>query len=163
MFKTTSSAPLCFVSFKIIIWKPVWTYEVEFIELKDGITVDTFDSLRNPEEAKRHKELLYARSFSQNHLFLKTRTFSNKGEGLYTAGVENLLFAPLDSLSDKAQEIIPNARKRIEAEIASGKYSPQLTEQYLIQLEKLENKVPLCELIGFPVLFGGASNSFFFL
>ncbi|KAF9447615.1 GMC oxidoreductase [Macrolepiota fuliginosa MF-IS2] len=107
--------------------------------LKDGVPVETFDTLRDPEEAKRHKELF------------------TKGKGLYTAGVENLLFAPLSSLSDKTQGIISDTRKRIEAEIASGKYSPELAEQYIIQLNKLENKVPSCEIIGFPVFFGGAN------
>ncbi|KXN82933.1 Glucose oxidase [Leucoagaricus sp. SymC.cos] len=144
--------------FRIQVSDPACIYEVDFAALKEGLPVDTFDTLRDPQEAKRHKELLYAhRSFSSDTVSLMEMTHSKKGEGLYTAGVENLIFAPLRSLSDKASELISNARGQIEAEIAAGKYSSALAEQYLIQLGKLEKNVPSCEIIGFPVFFGGAN------
>ncbi|KAF9448638.1 GMC oxidoreductase [Macrolepiota fuliginosa MF-IS2] len=109
-------------------------------KLKDGVPVETFDTLHNPEAAKRYKALL------------------TKGDGSYTAGIKISLFAPLSSLSDEADKIISSARTQIEAEIALAKYSRELAEQYMIQLEKLENKVPTCEIIGFPVFFGGGDD-----
>jgi hypothetical protein len=72
-------------------------------------------------------------------------------------GFSNLIFAPLISLSDHAQELISANRKRIEAEIAAGKYSPAIVDQYRILLDRLESGVPTCEIIGFPGAVGGKS------
>lgn len=88
--------------------------------------------------------------------FLTTSTTRTKGEGLYTKGVENYLFVPLSSISNKAPEIISNVRKRIEAEIAAGTYPPALAEQYRIQLNNLEKNVPSCEIVPFPAFLGDA-------
>lgn len=107
------------------------------LELKDSVPDETLDILRDLEVAEKHRELF------------------SRGQGVYTMGISNFIFAPLNSLSDKADELILNARKQIEAEIAVGKYSPLLAEQYKILLDHLEKKVPSCEIIGFPGALGG--------
>jgi len=75
---------------------------------------------------------------------------------MFTMGVVNFIFAPLSSLSSKAQEIRSEAREKIESEIAAGKYAPALVEQYKIILDRLD-QVPMCEIIGFPGFYGGNS------
>jgi hypothetical protein len=74
-------------------------------------------------------------------------------------GFSNYIFSPLNALSDKADEIISEARKTIEAGIAAGKYSPAVVDQYRILLKNLEEKVPSCEVIGFPGFLFGPSKS----
>ncbi|KXN82889.1 Glucose oxidase [Leucoagaricus sp. SymC.cos] len=106
-------------------------------EFKDDAPGETFDVLRDPEQAKRHKDLL------------------SKSEGLYTMGISTYAFTHPSTLSDKAGEIITEARKKIEAEIAAGKYSPGLVDQYKVQFDNLDKGVPVCEVAGFPGhLFG---------
>ncbi|KAF9439552.1 GMC oxidoreductase [Macrolepiota fuliginosa MF-IS2] len=65
-------------------------------------------------------------------------------------GLTLFVFAPLHTFSDKAEEIVADARKNIEAGIASGKYPQNIVDQYKIVLEAFEKKVPWCETIGFP-------------
>lgn len=105
-------------------------------ELKEGVPDETYDILRNPGEAEKHSALLA------------------EGQGLYAMGISTFIYAPFSSLSNKAPEIISDARKKIEAEIAMGKHTPGLAEQYRIHLDNLE-KVPFCEVIGFPGWYGG--------
>jgi len=81
---------------------------------------------------------------------------STKGEGVFTMGVVSFIFAPLSSLSPKAQEIKSEARNNIESEIAAGKYAPSLIEQYKIIFDRFD-QVPSCEIIGFPGYYGGNS------
>jgi len=82
--------------------------------------------------------------------------FSIKGKGLCSMGSSTYLFAPFSALSEKANEITSKTRKRIEAEIATGKYSLKTAEQLKIQLEHLEKNVPSCEIINSSQYLGGA-------
>jgi len=84
------------------------------------------------------------------------RALSANGEGLFTMGVVTFIFAPFPSLSHNAQEIKSEARKKIESEIAAGKYAPAVVEQYKIILERIDRQ-PSCEVIGFPGYYGGDS------
>ncbi|KAL9712335.1 hypothetical protein Ac2012v2_003572 [Leucoagaricus gongylophorus] len=105
-------------------------------QLKDGLPDETYDVLLDPEAVEKHRKL-----------------FAN-GEGLFTMGVVTFIFAPFPSLSHNAQEIKSEARKKIESEIAAGKYAPAVVEQYKIILERIDRQ-PSCEVIGFPGYYGG--------
>ncbi|KAJ3569075.1 hypothetical protein NP233_g5291 [Leucocoprinus birnbaumii] len=106
------------------------------LELKSDISDETYDVLRNPGEAERNLAL-----FAQ-------------GQGLYAMGINTFIYVPFSDISSQAQEIVFEARQKIEADIAAGKYPPGLVEQYRITLENLE-KVPSCEIITFPGWYGG--------
>jgi len=69
-------------------------------------------------------------------------------------GVVSFIFAPLSSLSSQAEEIKSEARKKIESEIAAGRCTPALIEQYKIISDHID-RVPSCEIIGFPGYYGG--------
>ncbi|KAJ7590009.1 hypothetical protein C8J56DRAFT_936647 [Mycena floridula] len=63
-----------------------------------------------------------------------------QGKGLFNTGyLHSLAFVPLDSLSSRADEIHQGAKEFIRKEVDSGKYSPGLSEQYALQLERLES------------------------
>ncbi|CAL1708210.1 unnamed protein product [Somion occarium] len=102
-------------------------------EIRDDVQFDTIDLLRDyPELVEKHAEL---------------RT---SGEGIFTMGLTNATFASVDTISSKARAIIQGARDAILAKIES--YSSALQEQYKIQLERLENGAPSCEIVSFPGL-----------
>lgn len=124
-------------------------------ELPDNIPDETMDALYNPEIAEKHKELLCVQfpPFVPTSLMMM---LSIKGQGLYTMGIYTFLFVPFSTISEKANEIASKTRKRIEVEIAAGKYSLKTAEQLKIQLDHLEENVPSCEIISFPCFLGGA-------
>ncbi|KAJ3560869.1 hypothetical protein NP233_g10553 [Leucocoprinus birnbaumii] len=101
------------------------------IELKDDVLDETYDVLRNPREAEKHRAL-----FAQ-------------GQGLHTMGVQSFIYTPLSSLTGNAQDIIAGGLENLQLGMASGKYSEALMEQYNIAFTKLE-KVPSCEIVAFP-------------
>jgi hypothetical protein len=75
---------------------------------------------------------------------------STLSQGVFTMGVSNLTFTPLDTLSDKTSSLHADIRADIESGIKAGSYPPGLTDQYKLQLERLARKGPGCEIIGFP-------------
>ncbi|TFK48618.1 alcohol oxidase [Heliocybe sulcata] len=99
-------------------------------EIREDVTFDTIDILRDPKAMAEQIEL------------------HAKGEGLYTLGMVGFTFVPLQMLSKRADEIHEAAKEKIENN--ASKYSPQLREQYKIQLERLEKGAPGCEFISFP-------------
>ncbi|KAF9468825.1 hypothetical protein BDZ94DRAFT_544141 [Collybia nuda] len=108
----------------------LWT-GVSF-EMKDNIQDETFDILRSPGVTEKHIDLF---ALSQ---------------GVFTMGVVNFAFQPLDALSDQAPSIHENVRADIKDNIRNGNYSPGLVDQYLLQLERLSLKGLGCEIMGFP-------------
>jgi len=87
---------------------------------------------------------------------------SIRGKGLCSVGNTTFVFVPSSALSEKANEITSKTRKRIEAEIAAGKYSLKTAEQLKTQLEYLEKNVPSCEIINSSQYLGGACESSLF-
>ncbi|PBK94871.1 alcohol oxidase [Armillaria gallica] len=102
-------------------------------QLKDDIPDETFDVLRDPEQAREHAELF------------------TKAEGVSMMGVVNLTFAPLHSVSPRAAELIDNEKRVIEENIKARNYHPGLVDQYRLMLERLDRKEPGWEFLGIPV------------
>ncbi len=61
-----------------------------------------------------------------------------------------MAFAPLHSLTSKADSIIQKIDERIQTGMKSGEYSTGLQKQLAIQLESLSTKQPGCEISAFP-------------
>ncbi|TFK47587.1 alcohol oxidase [Heliocybe sulcata] len=99
-------------------------------ELREDVTYDTIDILRDPKGAAEHLEL------------------HAKNEGIYTLGMVGFSFVPLTMLSKRADAIYKAAKEKIEKN--ASKYPPGLLEQYRIQLERLDRGAPGCEFISFP-------------
>ncbi|OCH94550.1 alcohol oxidase [Obba rivulosa] len=99
-------------------------------ELRDDVDFETLDPMRDPEEAKKNIELLA------------------QGQGLLTLGMTGIAFIPLRKVTARADEIIAQAKEKILRN--ADKYPPGLLEQYKIQLERLDNDAPLCEIISLP-------------
>ncbi|KAH8101777.1 alcohol oxidase [Cristinia sonorae] len=96
-------------------------------ELKDDVTYDTLDLLRNPETAEEHLKL---------HV---------TGTGIYTSGIIGFAFIRPESVSAKAPEVFQNAKAHILKNWDS--YSPELQAQYKIHLARIDRKSPSSELI----------------
>lgn len=75
-------------------------------------------------------------------------TFSGEQKGLFTAGIMGFVFAPLQLYSKRADEIHKAAIEKIEAN--KDKYPPGLYEQYQIQIERLKEGAPGCEVVNVP-------------
>ena len=58
----------------------------------------------------------------------------HQGQMLVLLGNTTFVFAPFSTLSEKANKITSKTHKRIEVEIAAGKYSLKTVEQLKIQL-----------------------------
>ncbi|KAF5336812.1 hypothetical protein D9758_015847 [Tetrapyrgos nigripes] len=107
-------------------------------ELKDNVTDEMFDVLKDEKGYLRHGELLA------------------QGKGLHTIGVTNLAYMPLSAFSGlgRAKEIYANEKKKISEELEKGLYPPGLKEQYDLLLEMLNPERPeghpSIEIIGFP-------------
>lgn len=99
-------------------------------ELRDDVSFETLDVLRDPKVAAEHLELHKA------------------AQGLFTMGMVGFCFVPLQMLSKRAEEIHKKAREKILKN--EDKYPPGLLAQYRIQLERLERQSPGCEMIHFP-------------
>jgi len=63
-------------------------------------------------------------------------------------GLTGFAFVPLDMLSSRAGEIHDNIKKEVEK--GASTYPPGLMEQYKLQLERLAQGAPACEIISFP-------------
>ncbi|CCM05247.1 uncharacterized protein FIBRA_07457 [Fibroporia radiculosa] len=101
-----------------------------FSELRDEVEWETADLLRDPVlEAKHHK--LHA-----------------QGEGIYTTNILNMAFVSLATVTDKS-DILYEATKTKIAENAHT-YPPGLMDQYEIQLERMQQRAPGCEIICIP-------------
>ncbi|TCD71169.1 hypothetical protein EIP91_012117 [Steccherinum ochraceum] len=98
------------------------------LELKDDPTLETFDILRDPEMAAKHRELL------------------KKGTGLYTQGLAGYAFCALDMISEKAQEIM----KATEESAAKKTYLDWRREQYSIDIGRWKAGSPGIEILTFP-------------
>lgn len=72
-------------------------------------------------------------------------------------GIVNFSFQPLSNLSNRTGPIYDEIRTEIEVDTKAGKYGVGLVEQYKLQLERLEEKSPCCELIGIPTFLSGPS------
>ncbi|TDL21862.1 GMC oxidoreductase [Rickenella mellea] len=85
-------------------------------------------------------------------------TLHREQKGMLTMTCTNYTFAPLKLITTHAPELIAEQRGHIEEKIRSGSLPPGLTEQWLLQLERLEEaRSGECEMIAFPaMLFGGA-------
>ncbi|VDC04865.1 unnamed protein product [Peniophora sp. CBMAI 1063] len=99
-------------------------------ELKDDVDFDTLDVLRDGEAVMKHIELY------------------KEGKGLFTAGLMGLAFGPLKMFSDRADEIQRKAIEKIEAN--KDTYPPGLYEQYHLQIERLKEGAPGCEILTVP-------------
>ncbi|KAJ3550489.1 hypothetical protein NM688_g5068 [Phlebia brevispora] len=122
-------------------------------ELKEDAKYETLDALHDPTVRERNLEL-----------YNTTKT------GLFTHGIVNFLFAPLSTISPRAQEIYERAKGIVvdlegkveqltspedsaEKSLATG-----LLEQYKILLERLRpgsGKGPGCEVVVIPCFLGG--------
>jgi len=94
--------------------------------------INTFDSLRDPSFAAKQMQL-YAEK-----------------KGLNTMAILGMAFAPLHSLTSKADSIIRKIDERIQTGMKSGEHSTGLQKQLAIQLESLSTKQPGCEINVFP-------------
>ncbi|TFK47573.1 alcohol oxidase [Heliocybe sulcata] len=99
-------------------------------ELRDDVSFETLDVLRDPKVASEHIELHKA------------------AQGLFTMGMVGFCFVPLQMLSKRADEIHKAAKEKIRKNL--DKYPVGLQEQYNIQLERLDRLSPGCEMIHFP-------------
>ncbi|KAH7924718.1 alcohol oxidase [Leucogyrophana mollusca] len=99
-------------------------------ELADSVEDFTLDVLRNPEMRAEHVKLLASL------------------EGAFTMGISAFAFVPLETISDRAEDIIKAARERVEK--CRPSYPPGLSDLYDMQLERLKNKAASCEIILFP-------------
>ncbi|EGO01347.1 hypothetical protein SERLA73DRAFT_159774 [Serpula lacrymans var. lacrymans S7.3] len=99
-------------------------------ELASSFQEFTLDFIRDPEVAKQHAVLHAA------------------GQGVYTMGVTGMAYTPLKAITEHCQTIYEAAKAKVIENISS--YPPGLYEQYEMQLERLINGTPICELIIFP-------------
>ncbi|KAK0454129.1 uncharacterized protein EV420DRAFT_620788 [Desarmillaria tabescens] len=102
-------------------------------QLKDDLTDETFDLLRDPEQAKKHAEL-----FTQ-------------AEGVSMMGIVNLTLTSLHSVSPRTAELIDIEKRIVEANIKARNYHPGLVDQYRLMFQRLERKEPGWEFLGIPV------------
>ncbi|KAG7448430.1 alcohol oxidase [Guyanagaster necrorhizus] len=102
-------------------------------QLKDDVPDETFDLLRDPEQAKEHAELF------------------TKAEGVSMMGIVNLTLASLHSFSPRAAELIDDEKHIIEENIKARNYHPGLVDQYRLMLERLDRKESGWEFLGMPV------------
>lgn len=77
---------------------------------------------------------------------------SAQGKGIFTMGLVNIAFQPLNAISSRAEDVYNATRAEIKQNIKTGMYSKGLAEQYAVQLERLNRNAPACEFIGFPGL-----------
>jgi hypothetical protein len=92
-------------------------------------------------------------------LTLTTNTISlisAAGEGMFTTGLVGFAFTDPRKLSSRADGIYAAVRAKIMQN--KNNYPPGLLEQYEIQLERLENEAPGCEIISIPGFMGGPSE-----
>lgn len=91
-------------------------------------------------------------SFSKNvwpiSLLLSLTVCSDEQKGLFTAGIMGFSFQPLQAYSKRADEIHKAAIEKIEAN--KDKYPPGLYDQYKIQIQRLKDGAPGCELVNVP-------------
>ncbi|VDC02256.1 unnamed protein product [Peniophora sp. CBMAI 1063] len=99
-------------------------------ELNDDVPFDTPDLLREAEGVAEHLKL------------------HDEQKGLFTAGIMGFSFGPLQLHSKRADEIHAAAIKKIEAN--KDKYPPGLWEQYQIQIQRLKDGAPGCEIVDVP-------------
>ncbi|KAA1466850.1 alcohol oxidase [Dentipellis sp. KUC8613] len=104
-------------------------YMTVAFELRDDIDVPTLDLLQDPEQVKKQLELL------------------SKGEGVFATGMTSFSFGPLQSYSDRADEIQRAAKEKILRE--ADTYPPGLLEQYKIQIERWERRAAGVEIVVF--------------
>ncbi|KAA1474158.1 alcohol oxidase [Dentipellis sp. KUC8613] len=96
-------------------------------ELRDDIEVTTIDLLRDPDQVKKHLEL------------------QSKGEGLFSTGMTSFSYGPLQSYSDRADEIQKAAKENILRNVDT--YPPGLLEQYKIQIERMKRGAAGAEIV----------------
>ncbi|KAK7685312.1 hypothetical protein QCA50_011675 [Cerrena zonata] len=102
-------------------------------ELRDDVEFETIDILRDhPELVEKHAQLQLS------------------GKGIFTMGLTNATFVPLETLSARAKDIIQSTKDFILGKLDS--YPPALREQYLMQLNRLEKGDPSLEIVTFPGL-----------
>ncbi|KAI0079016.1 alcohol oxidase [Panus rudis PR-1116 ss-1] len=102
-------------------------------ELRDDANLETWDVFRDkPEMIAKHAEL------------------HANGEGLFTVGLVNAVFAPLKTITPKAQEIYEEAKAEIQQKLDA--FHPGLQEQYKYQLDRILNGAPEGEILVFPGL-----------
>ncbi|VDB94037.1 unnamed protein product [Peniophora sp. CBMAI 1063] len=99
-------------------------------ELKADVDFDTVDALQDPGLAAKHLKLY------------------EEQQGLYTTGLMGLAFGPLQMYSKRADEIQQAAIEKIEAN--KDKYPPGLYEQYRLQIQRLKEGAPGCEILNVP-------------
>ncbi|KZV71755.1 GMC oxidoreductase [Peniophora sp. CONT] len=99
-------------------------------ELDDDVPFDTVDLLRDAEAVAKHLKL------------------HDEQKGLFTAGIMGFSFGPLQLHSKRADEIHQAQIKKIEAN--KDKYPPGLYEQYQIQVQRLKDGAPGCEIVNVP-------------
>ncbi|TCD71197.1 hypothetical protein EIP91_012147 [Steccherinum ochraceum] len=98
-------------------------------ELKDNPALETFDMLSDPAVAEEHLKL---------HKSLR---------GLHTQGVIGYAFCSLEMITDKAEEMYQEARRKIMKKLPSC--SPGLQDQYKLELDRLRHGRPGIELLTF--------------
>lgn len=84
--------------------------------------------------------------------FRRTDPFINRlsGDGIFTMGLTNATFVPLETLTSRAKDIIKSTKEFILGKLDA--YTPALREQYRMQLNRLEKGDPSLELVTFPGL-----------
>lgn len=107
-------------------------------ELKDDVSYDTLDVLRDPKVAEEHVELHKA------------------GQGMFTTGVVGFAFTPLEMISERAEDIYLNLKAKVAK--SADSYPPGLLDFYKIQLERRERRAPGCEVISFPGFFSAPNT-----
>ena len=81
---------------------------------------------------------------------------SDEQKGLFTSGIMGSAFGPLQKYSKRADDIHQAVIEKIEAN--KDNFPPGLYEQYRIQIERLMERAPGCEILSFPA-FGSFQRS----
>lgn len=107
----------------------------------------TFDCLRDPEELAKQQELLYVAVTYLFSLFVYYRFRSKLGKGVFGMTSSCMTFVPLAAISPEEESLHKNLKESIRAGIAANECPPALQKQLQIQLDRIRDKEPSCELV----------------
>ncbi|KAG7444390.1 alcohol oxidase [Guyanagaster necrorhizus] len=106
-------------------------------ELKDGVADDTLDVLDDEDERQKHIDL------------------HAHGEGVFSMGIVNFAFLPLNALSPRSHTIYSTSINTIKEKIAQGKYSSGAAETLKMQFQKVGRNALDCEITTLPGFLSG--------
>ncbi|KAH7912481.1 hypothetical protein BJ138DRAFT_1112278 [Hygrophoropsis aurantiaca] len=99
-------------------------------ELNENVKDHTFDHIRDNILKAEHIQL------------------HKQGRGVFTMGVQTMVYTSLQSITDRATEIYQTALQKIGNNPDS--YPPGLHAQLMLQLKRIETQSPICEIVVYP-------------